>query len=45
MLDYYKEINKCKNDIIYFIEHYCKVNNNSIKLKDYQIAFIKYMNS
>ena len=35
------ELIKCKNNPIYFIEKYCMLNNKHIKLKDYQINFIK----
>lgn len=35
------ELIKCKNDPIYFFEKYCILNNKRIKLKDYQINFIK----
>lgn len=41
MIDEYK---KCLEDPIYFIEKYCLVNGNPIRLKDYQKTFIKYIN-
>lgn len=41
MIDEYK---KCLEDPIYFIEKYCLINGNPIKLKDYQKTFIKYVN-
>lgn len=31
-----KELDRCKNDILYFLEHYCLINGVHIKLKDYQ---------
>lgn len=31
-----KELDRCKNDILYFIEYYCLINGAHIKLKDYQ---------
>lgn len=40
LIDEYK---KCLEDPVYFIENYCTVNGKSIKLKDYQKAFIKYI--
>ena len=39
-----EEYKKCLKDPIYFIENYCLINNKSIKLKDYQKSFIKYVN-
>lgn len=36
-----EELEKCKNDFIYWIENYCQINGKSIKLKDYQHALIK----
>lgn len=38
-----EEHKKCLENPIYFIEKYCLINNKSIKLKDYQKAFIKYV--
>lgn len=38
-----KNYKKCLEDPVYFIEHYCLINGNPIKLKDYQKAFIKYV--
>lgn len=32
------------NDIVKFIEKYCLVNGKHIKLNDYQINFIKWLN-
>ena len=34
------ELEKCKNDIQYFIENYCTADGEFIKLKDYQIKLI-----
>lgn len=31
-----EEVIKCRKDIVYFIENYCTINDNSIKLLDYQ---------
>ena len=39
-----KKKKKCLEDSVYFIEKYCLINNKPIKLKDYQKAFIKYVN-
>jgi hypothetical protein len=39
-----EEYKKCLKDSIYFIENYCLINGNPIKLKDYQKSFIKYVN-
>lgn len=38
------ELEKCKNDIQYFIENYCTVDGEIIRLKDYQIKLIKKLN-
>ena len=35
------ELEKCKNDIQYFIENYCTIDGEYIKLKDYQIKMLK----
>ena len=35
-----KEIERCKKDPVYFIEKYCSIGTNSIKLKDYQKQFL-----
>lgn len=35
-----KELKRCKNDFVYFIEHYCTINSKPIKLKQYQIESI-----
>lgn len=32
-------------NIIHFIEQYCLVNGKHIKLKDYQVKFIKWLQS
>lgn len=37
-----EEYKKCLKNPIYFIEKYCSINGNPIKLNDYQKAFIKY---
>lgn len=34
------EFEKCKNDVKYFIENYCTIDGELIKLKDYQINLI-----
>lgn len=34
------ELEKCKNDIQYFIENYCTADGEIIRLKDYQINLI-----
>ena len=45
------EVEKCQNDFKYWIEHYCIVKDKiskreiPIKLKDYQINFIKWIES
>lgn len=33
-----------ENEVINFIENYCLVNGNHIKLNNFQKAFIKWMN-
>ena len=38
------ELEKCKNDIQYFIENYCTIDGESIRLKDYQIHLLKRIN-
>lgn len=35
------EIEKCKNDIQYFIENYCTIDGEHMKLNDYQIEMLK----
>lgn len=37
------EFEKCKTDIKYFIEKYCTINGEFIKLKDYQINLINIL--
>lgn len=37
------EFEKCKNDVKYFIEKYCTINGELIKLKDYQINLINVL--
>ena len=37
------EFEKCKNDVKYFIEKYCIINGELIKLKDYQINLINVL--
>lgn len=37
------EFEKCKNDVKYFIEKYCTINGEFIKLKDYQINLINVL--
>ena len=39
-----EEYKKYLENPIYFIEKYCLINDNPIKLKDYQKSFIKYVN-
>lgn len=34
------ELEKCKNDVKYFIENYCTIDEEFIRLKDYQINLI-----
>lgn len=41
LVDEYK---KCLEDPIYFIEHYCLINGNPIKLNNSQKKFIKWIN-
>lgn len=38
-----EELEKCKNDVKYFIEKYCTINGEFIKLKDYQINLINVL--
>ena len=38
------ELEKCKNDVKYFIENYCNIDGEFIRLKDYQIHLIDYIN-
>ncbi len=38
-----KELNKCKNDFVYFVEHYCRINGVRVRLKDYQKKFIDWL--
>lgn len=33
------ELEKCKNDVKYFIENYCTIDGEYVRLKDYQIEF------
>ena len=41
-----KELNKCKKDSVYFIEHYIKdINGKSIKLSDIQKKFLYFLYS
>lgn len=43
-MNYYDEITKCKNDFIYFVEHYCTVNSKPIKLSPlYKNKLEKYV--
>lgn len=35
-----EELERCKKDPAYFMENYCSIDTNSIKLKDYQKQFI-----
>lgn len=37
------ELEKCKKDTKYFIEKYCTINGEHIRLKDYQIKFLSYL--
>ena len=38
------ELEKCKNDIIYFVEHYViDTKGNHIKLNNYQKEYLKYL--
>lgn len=37
------ELEKCKNNVKYFIEKYCTINGEHIRLKDYQIKFLNYL--
>ena len=37
------ELEKCKNDVKYFIENYCTIDGEYIRLKDYQINLIKIL--
>lgn len=38
------ELEKCKNDIVYFIEHYTiDTNGNHIKLNSYQKEYLRYL--
>ena len=38
------ELEKCKNDIVYFIEHYTiDTNGNPIKLLNYQKNYLRYL--
>lgn len=38
------ELEKCKNDIVYFVENYIVDNNgNHIKLYDYQKFYLRYL--
>ena len=38
------ELEKCKNDIVYFIEHYTiDTNGNHIKLNNYQKEYLRYL--
>ena len=37
------ELEKCKNDVKYFIENYCTIDGKLIKLKDYQINLINVL--
>ena len=37
------EFEKCKNNVKYFIENYCTINGELIKLKDYQINLINVL--
>lgn len=39
-----KELEKCKNDLQYFIENYCTIDGEFIRLKDYQIHLLKLIN-
>ena len=36
-----QELNRCKNDVVYFTENFCKINGNNIKLYDYQKEILK----
>lgn len=35
-----EELERCKKDPAYFMEKYCSIDANSIKLKDYQKQFL-----
>jgi len=36
-----REIEKCRNDVAYFMEKYCLINGDPIFLRDYQKDFLK----
>jgi hypothetical protein len=36
-----REIDKCRNDVAYFMEKYCLINGDPIFLRDYQKDFLK----
>ena len=40
-----KNYKKCLEDQVYFIENYCLIDGNPIKLNDYQKAFIRIRNN
>lgn len=40
-----KELEKCKKDIIYFVEHYLTINKKHIKLNNAQKNFIQFLNN
>ena len=35
------EIDRCRNDVVYFMEKYCMINGDPIFLRDYQKDFLK----
>lgn len=40
------ELEKCKNDIIYFVEHYViDTKGNHIKLNNYQKEYLRYLHN
>lgn len=37
--DYLTEVERCKNDVVYFMEKYCMINGEPISLRDYAANF------
>jgi len=43
--DQLAEVERCKNDVVYFMEKYCMINGDPIFLRDWQKNFLKTWNN